>query len=183
MFDVPGWSVPSDPVSTQRQSKKRKHAASSEEQDLLRNAQVNLDKLVDSLGGSADNAGDGSSKKKKKKKINKPTSQPSHRNQRGEGLQPHGKPHGQTKASVPSAEDPSTTSDKAAWPSKKAKKKNTKRVVQPTDTPKHSAAVQDTGRLTPLQRSLRNSLDGARFRFVLEYTEIHWIDLFDDLDC
>ena len=177
LFDVPGWSVPSAPVSTQRQSKKRKHAASSEEQDLLRNAQVNLDKLIDSLGGGADDAGDGpSSKKKKKKNVNKPTSQPSRRDQRGEDLHPHGKPHSWTKASVPSAEDPSTTSNTAALPSKKARKKNAKRVVQPTDIPKHSVAVQETGSLTPLQRSLRKSLDGARFRFVLECTEIHWAD-------
>lgn len=181
LFDVPGWSMPSAPVSTQRQSKKRKHAASSEEQDLLRNAQVNLDKLIDSLGGSADDAGDGSSRKKKK--ANKHTSRPSHRDQRGEDLHPQGKPHSQAKASVHSPEDPPATSNKAALPSTKARKKNTKPVVQPKGTPEHSAISQDAGSLTPLQRSLRKSLDGARFRFVLEPMEIRWVDPSDDLDC
>lgn len=166
LFDVPGWSVPSAPVSTQ-QSKKRKRAAGSEEQELLRNAQANLDKLIDSLGGSADDAGDGSPKNKNKKKLNKPTSKPSHRDQHGEGLHAQGKPHSQAKNSAPSAVDLSTSANKAALPSKKAKKKNAKRVVQPTDTPGHSAAVRDSS-LTPLQRGLKKSLDGARFRFVLD---------------
>lgn len=166
LFDVPGWSVPSNPVSTQRQSKKRKHAASSEEQDLLRAAQVNLDKLIDSLGGNAANdAGDGSSKKKRKKKPHKPTSQPSHSDQRREDLHPPGKPRSQAKAAVPTV-DPPTTSNEAALPRKKAKTKNAKHVVQPTKISEHSAIVQDTGSLTPLQRNLRKNLDGARFRFV-----------------
>ncbi|KAF8558827.1 hypothetical protein OG21DRAFT_1454778 [Imleria badia] len=172
LFDVPGWSVPSAPVSTQRQSKKRKRAASSEEQELLRNAQANLDKLIDSLGGSND-ADDRPSKKRSKKKFNKPTSQPQppHRDQhrRGEGrdgVRPQGTPHKQTKAPVPLAVDSSTTSNKAALPSKKGKKKNAKHVVQPTDIPEPSAVVQDN--LTPLQQDLRKSLNGARFRLLNE---------------
>lgn len=173
LFDVPGWSVPSAPVSTQHQSKKRKRVAGSEEQELLRNAQANLDKLIDSLGGSADDAGDGSPKKKSKKKSNKPTPQPSYRDQHSEGLHAQGKLRSQANASVPSAVDPPTSTNKAALPSKKAKKKNTKGVVQPTDTSEHSAAVRDTGSLTPLQRGLKKSLDGARFRFVLKPFEIH----------
>ncbi|KAG6378874.1 methyltransferase-domain-containing protein [Boletus reticuloceps] len=171
LFDVPGWSVPSAPVSTQRHSKKRKRAASSEEQELLHSAQANLDKLIHSLGGSTtlnDDAGDGPSNKKKKKKPNKPTPQPSHHDQRGKvrnGPHSQGKPH---KQAVPPATDPSTASTKAALPGKKAKKKNTKHVVQPTVTPEKSTAAQDTGSLTPLQRNLKKSLDGARFRLLNE---------------
>lgn len=185
LFDVPGWSVPSAPVSTQRQSKKRKLAASSEEQELLRNAQANLDKLVDSLGGSfSDDAGDRSSKKKKKKKLNKPTqeskSQPPHRHQ---GPLPQEKPHGQPEVPTP-AVDSSTNSEKGALSSKRAKKKkHAKHVVQPTDTPEQSAVAQDTSSLTPLQQSLRKSLDGARFRFVFRFMEIQWVNLCHDLDC
>ncbi|KAH0840082.1 putative uracil phosphoribosyltransferase [Lanmaoa asiatica] len=170
LFDVPGWSVPSVPVSIQHHSKKRKRAASSEEQALLRTAQANLDKLVDSLGGSAafgKDAGDGSSKKKRKRKLNKPTSQPSHCDQRGEDLHPPGKLHRQAKALVPSV-DPPTASHKAALPRKKAKKKNAEPVVQPTNVSEHYAGVQDTDGLTPLQRSFKKTLDGARFRLLNE---------------
>ena len=186
LFDVPGWSVPSAPVSTQPQSKKRKRTVSSEEQELLRNAQANFDKLIHSLGGN-DDPNDGLPKKKGTKKFNKPTSQPSHRDQhqRGlgegrEGIRPQGNPHNQKKAPVSPAVDPSTTSNKAALSSKKGKKKNAKHVVQHTDTPKPSAVVQDS--LTPLQQNLKKSLDGARFRFVPRSMEVHWVDLYADLD-
>lgn len=168
LFNVPGWSVTSDPVSTQHHSKKRKRTASSEEQDLLRNAQANLDKLIDSLGGS-----DGSSKKKRKRKLNEPTSQPSPSDQRREVLHPPGKSHSQAKDAVPTTVDSPTTSGKATLPRKKAKTKNAKHVVQPTNTSEHSVVVQDTGGLTLLQRSLKKSLDGARFRFVLTSVETH----------
>lgn len=174
LFDVPGWSVPSAPVSTQRQSKKRKRAASSEEQDLLRTAQANLDKLIGSLGGS-DDAGGGSLKKKRKAKLDKPTSRSSHRDQRGKALHPPGKPRNQTV--------PVITSNEAALPRKNVKKKKAKQVVQPTNISEHSVAVQATAGLTSLQQSLKKSLDGARFRFVLASVEIYRIDLSDDLDC
>lgn len=141
LFDVPGWSVPSAPVSTQRQSRKRKRAASSEEQDLLRTAQANLDKLIDSLG-----TGDGGSLKKKSNKS-------SHRDQHPKAP---GKPHNQSVTPV-SVVDPPTTSSK-----KNVKKQKKKQTVQPISTSEHSAAG-----LTSLQQSFKKSLDGARFRSVL----------------
>lgn len=175
LFDVPGWSMPSDPISTQRQSKKRRRAASSEEQDLLRTAQANLDKLINSFEGSAasnDDAGDKSSKKKRNRKLNRPTSQPSHSDHRGDDLHPPVKTRRQAKNPVPLV-DPPTTSNKADLLRKKAKAKNAQREAQPTDRSEDSATVQDTGGLTPLQRNLKKSLDGARFRFVLTSVEIH----------
>ncbi|KAG9317613.1 uracil phosphoribosyltransferase-domain-containing protein [Chiua virens] len=165
LFDVPGWSVPSAPVSTQCQPKKRKRAAaSSEEQDLLRSAQVNLDKLVESLGGSAgpsNDSGDGTSNKRTKSKKS-----PSRRvnDQPQGGSRPQRRSKNKSKA-VPT--DAPSTSDKVALPKKKAKKNVEQHVAQPTNAPEPSPAA-DTPGLTLLQRNLRKSLGGARFRLLNE---------------
>lgn len=160
LFDVPGWSVPSDPVSTQRHSKKRRRAAGSEEQDLLRAAQANLDKLIDSFG--EDDAG--SSKKKTKTKPNKSASQPSRRD----------KPpsHKQTLA-------PTSDSTKA----KRVKKKNAAHAAQSTNESERPPAAHKTVGLTSLQQSLRKSLDGAHFRSVPISVGIYYIDLSSDKGC
>ena len=173
LFDVPGWSVPSAPVPDQRQSKKRKRAAIPEEQDLLRTAQANFDRLIESLGddaGPSDSTGGISLKKKTKTKHNKPQS--SHDDQRKKSLHPPGEMHDQIATSVPSV-NPPATSNKEVLPRKNAKKKNGKQGVPPTSRSEPSVAVQDTAGLTSLQQSLRKGLDGARFRFVLPSVEIH----------
>lgn len=171
LFDVPGWSVgPSAPLPVQSKKRKR-NTVNSEEQELLHNAQVNLDKLIGSLGGSADDAS--KKQKKKKTKHNKSASQPSQRDQHADrGPRSSGKARSQTK---PSPNPPTTSDKKTTPPKKKAKKKDAK---QPTaSVPEHSqAAVQDTDNLTPLQQTFKKSLDGARFRFVQTFVETRCVN-------
>jgi ribosomal RNA-processing protein 8 len=174
LFEVPGWSISSQPISTQHPSRKRKRAGS---QDLqLRSAQVNLDKLINTLGDRATHH-DGDAPKKKNKKPNQRTSQPSD-HQAGENPRAL-KKHGKAKHSVASAVQTST-SNTGASPKKNAKKKKPKAesAPQPTLFEENSrlptTARGNTG-LTALQRNMKESLDGARFRSVSQSREICYL--------
>ncbi|KAF9222074.1 hypothetical protein BS17DRAFT_796869 [Gyrodon lividus] len=172
LFEVPGWSMPSEPVSTQRPSKKRKRAGSQlEDLDQLRSAQVNFDRLINTFGdGTAPHGGDSRApKKNNNKKLNKGTSQPSSV-QAGEEPRAS-KKHGKTKHSVASAV-PTPTPNTGAFLKKNVKKKTSKTegAAQPTSFEKNSKLTTtacDSG-LTSLQRNMKESLDGARFRLINE---------------
>ncbi|KAF8843193.1 hypothetical protein BDN67DRAFT_964848 [Paxillus ammoniavirescens] len=159
LFEVPGWSISSQPISTQHSSKKRKRAGS---QDLqLRSAQVNLDKLINTLGDAP---------KKNKKKSNQRTSQPSD-HQAGENPRAL-KKHGKAKHSVASPVQTSTSNTDAS-PKKNAKKKKPKAESAPQSTLfEENSRLPNTTRgntgLTALQRNMKESLDGARFRLINE---------------
>ncbi|KIL00275.1 hypothetical protein PAXRUDRAFT_821814 [Paxillus rubicundulus Ve08.2h10] len=153
LFQVPGWSVSSQPLSTtQRSSKKRKRAGS---QDLgqLRSAQVNLDKLINTLGDRAAHH-DGDVPNKNKNKPNQRTSQPSRKNPCAS------KKHGKATNS-------------GAPPKKNANKKKTKAesTPQPASFERNSkfpTTTRGNTSLTALQRNMKESLDGARFRLINE---------------
>jgi ribosomal RNA-processing protein 8 len=154
LFDVPGWSVPTEPLSlsSSKQSKKRKRPhgtdASSEK---LESAQVNLDKLMDTLE-RAD-----------------PTKRPPKKKHKG-------------KKSTDSAEGVADNKFAAATlpkaSSKKAKLKDVKGssgepkgthttskekgIPKPHHPPKTTDSVDPN--LTTLQNRMKKKLDGARFR-------------------
>ncbi|KAF9247149.1 methyltransferase-domain-containing protein [Melanogaster broomeanus] len=168
LFEVPGWSMPSEPVSTtQRPSKKRKRAGS---QDLvqLRSAQVNIDKLINTLGRGT-SSHDDESRTLKKKKKNKTTSRPSDDQGREDPRPP--KKHGKAKPPVTSTV-PTPAPNAGTLPNKKPKKKTSKTesVPQPTLSvnSKPPSTARDTTGLTSLQRNMKKSLDGARFRLINE---------------
>lgn len=151
LFEVPGWSVPTEPasssLSSSKKSKKRKKLhdddASSEK---LESAQVNLEKLM----GVLDRANPTKRPPKKKHKGKKSADSP-------EGVADN-KP----TAATPPKEKPKDVKK----PSKKQKGTHTspkEKGVSKPHRPPEVAGSEDPG-LTTLQNRMKNKLGGARFR-------------------
>jgi ribosomal RNA-processing protein 8 len=151
LFDVPGWSVPGAPVAVPS-SKKRKRPQGL---DHIQSATVNVEKLMKRLAmeqtharTKGDNGGASADTdqhpKKKRKRIKDHKAQPSHTPARGDGKQ-------------------STPKKK-----RKDRQKNTGEKVTSSSSPAspHPPSQPSGNALTTLQRGMKQSLDGARFRYV-----------------
>ena len=139
-FDVPGWSVPGAPVAVPS-SKKRKRPQAL---DHVQSATVNVEKLMKRLATEQSHTSvtadtDQSHKKKRKRKV-----EPSHPPARGDGEQ-------------------STPKKKRKERQKKTGEKGTP-LLSPASP--HRPLQPSGNALTTLQRGMKQSLDGARFRYV-----------------
>ena len=149
LFDVPGWSVPTEPASSSpsKKSKKRKRPhdndASSEK---LESIQVNLEKLI----GALDQTGRVKRPPKKKHKGKKST----------DSLE--GVADNKPTTATPPKVSPERPKD-VRKPSKKPKGTPKEKGVS---KPHHSPKVADSEEpsLTTLQNRMKKKLDGARFR-------------------
>lgn len=158
LFEVPGWSVPTELASSSpsKKSKKRKRPhdndASSEK---LESVQVNLEKLM----GALDRA-DPVKRPKKKHKGKKSTDS-------SEGIADN-KPAAAKPPKV-SIEKPKDVRK----PSKKPKGTHTAPKEKGVSKPHHSPKVADSEdpSLTTLQNRMKKKLDGARFRWALVHIQ------------
>ncbi|KAH7887886.1 putative uracil phosphoribosyltransferase [Phlebopus sp. FC_14] len=160
LFEVPGWSMPSPPVS----AKKRKRGHSLQNSDQLRAAEANVEKLIHSLDAGK-NTPDAPNQKKKRK---------------------HDRGHSQldkdlATSSAPLVTFPSvklcrTENGGGASVNKKKRKGKPNSTVEEDRTgpslPRSKASTStqndnDSG-LTSLQKGMRVSLNGARFRWINE---------------
>lgn len=153
LFQVPGWSVPSTLVPA---SKKRKRRASHSPDDL-QSAQANLEKLVRMLG---DDTRSGDSQPSKKKASGKARS---HNNDGNRSSQA-----GKGDPSTP--KDPSRSAPIA--PKGKKNKHNESKSSSSVTTSGLSGPTWKPSRsnqgLTSMQKNMKESLDGARFRLINE---------------
>lgn len=142
LFQVPGWTVPATPVSAQTTSKKRKRRASHSPDDL-QSAQANLERLVSMLG---DTPGDSRPSKKPsvKAKFDKNNSDQV-RSQAGK-------------------KGPSTPNPPKGKKNEQKQSKGSGPVTTSGSTSKPSRTNQGDSGLTPMQKSMKESLGGARFR-------------------
>jgi ribosomal RNA-processing protein 8 len=151
LFEVPGWSVSTEPVSpsSSKKSKKRKRPHDPNASDKLESAHVNLEKLMDTL----DRVKRPPRKKHKGKKStdssggdadNKPTVITP------QEISPE-------KAQVEDAEKPSKKRKGGTHTVAKEKGKY-KAEHHPTST------VSEDASLTTLQNQMKKKLNGARFR-------------------
>jgi ribosomal RNA-processing protein 8 len=155
LFDVPGWSVPGAPVAVP--SKKRKPPQGL---DQIQAATVNVEKLMRRLATeqthdrtkgdhnelSAD--ADAPQPPKKKRRRVKDKVQQSYTPARGDGEQ--NTPRKKRKDGQKKTRDDKVTSS-------------------PSLAPSHPTAQPSGNALTNLQRGMKQSLDGARFRYVNPY--------------
>ena len=154
LFEVPGWPVPTEPVpsSSAKKPKKRKRPHDNDgSSEKLESAQVNLDKLMDTLE-RAD-----------------PVKRPPRKKYKGK------KPMGSLEEAADNK--PTTAVPPKAFP-EKAKLKDVKKPsnrpkgMQTTpkekggSKPQNSPKVADSvnSNLTTLQNQMKKKLDGARFR-------------------
>lgn len=169
LFDVPGWTLPSEPApeSQTQTSKKRKRPVS--ETSRISTAEINFDKLMGKLKGKsgAQNDAAGSSESKSKSKPvketrPKPTKAKAQEDKKKtishpKPLMPKEKPSATASASSPRPKKKVKVSHDApesAQPPAAMEVQPSEKVAAPTET------------LTSLQKSMREKLDGARFRCV-----------------
>lgn len=167
LFDIPGWSVSAPPVaeSSQQVSKKRKRPAS--DSDKLQSAEVNLEKLVKRLKGKGTDTksvgkGKGKEKADKKKEVKQAKKSKAQRAADAES---------EAKKKTISRPMPLKAIDKDSITSERpAKRQRTKlAVAEASSTPSPVKKVDggSTDGLTALQKGMKQSLDGARFRCVV----------------
>lgn len=190
LFDVPGWSVPKagpEPEPTSRSaSKKRKRASLDSSDSRIKSAEANVDKLVQKLRGPLPPTIPEESSHSPTKSGNVfKTALTKHserkNDKRAKALEEkkklisHPRP---LQSSAPSARPPrakhqrqlSDSSVKSSPPKKKLKtdhspsQKTVKFAPEPVKARESDA---DTG-LTELQKGMKQSLSGARFRLVLQ---------------
>ncbi|KAJ2914274.1 hypothetical protein MD484_g6160, partial [Candolleomyces efflorescens] len=178
LFDVPGWSVAEPTASgskSEKSSKKRKRPTSDTSSKLL-SAELNLEKLMDKLREStkpdqahkAESSGKfslGKSKKAKKQSQDKskpqqPEAPLTREISLPKPLQPAGK---QLKEKRRSFQD--------SRPEKRQKVRHSVDAPQallPPRTQSKSASPDSEANLTAMQKSMRASLEGAKFRMINE---------------
>lgn len=189
LFDVPGWKLSSDPTSLSN-TRKRKRPGSSENASLdkLQVAEVNVEKLLKTLGSGNDLPVAGSSKTEKKKiKLNDKKIWESSRKLENSGDAPD------VKGNLGSSRAKHKKSKKAeknrnSNPSvAQALPENRKDTQESGDEPPAVAARRSANnasqqvqardgahaKLTPLQSKMKQSLDGARFRYLISLHVYH----------
>lgn len=165
LFDVPGWSVPS--TSPSKSSQKRKRPIN--DGDKIQTAEVNMEKLMHKLRGDKGGA-DGNSPRpsKRHKRLGNDDADKKQ-------CSSHSRKDGGT---TERREEKRSSTSMISRPKKmKAKKDNAKSVGQTAPSPSlirtkgpASFTFQVTSSasagLTSLQKNMKHSLDGARFRWV-----------------
>jgi ribosomal RNA-processing protein 8 len=183
LFEVKDWEVPSQTTATaslSQSSRKRKRPAN--DADRVQSAQVNVEKLMRKVVKEGLEPG----KETKRKRKNKP--------QKGKGHPPGGTPHEEGTKLKPrdkkgkgkisregggesTAEESRNNGDTSSHPSKRARKKGPSDLFSAPPKPNtehapsglmHKKKVPGKARpsvgLTSMQSSMKDSLDGARFR-------------------
>lgn len=150
LFEVPGWSVSTEPVSpsSSKKSKKRKRPHDPNASEKLESAHVNLEKLMDTLDR-------GKRPPRKKHKGKKSTDSSGVADNKPNAITPQ--EISPEKAKIEDAEKPSKKQKGRTHTVAKEKGKY-KAEHHPTPT------VSEDPSLTTLQNQMKKKLDGARFR-------------------
>jgi ribosomal RNA-processing protein 8 len=195
LFQVPGWDVPSSAWVDATPAKKRKHVSDSTD-DRLQAAHINLDKLVEKLGDappppkkSKRKRDSDPSEMHKKNSTSKPVSGASHSkpddSQKSKSVRNKKKNNSnnqdQTKAATPRLAEnaPEKSPKKPGAQKKKHGKKSSDdktndqtkaspAAAGPTTSGASILATEKSQTLTPLQKTMKNNLEGARFRWINE---------------
>jgi ribosomal RNA-processing protein 8 len=191
LFDVPGWDVAADPVVESHHSSKKRKRRSVDSNDtqtnnsLMSSVDINFDKIMSRFKGAkgAESTTEQSSalspRKRKLKKEKKEKAKPGDLRTKTIShpmrLQPTGAMH---------ARKASTDSNQSLPPKKKARLSPVVE-VRGSSSPSRAEASSKTdewdhvhpeeaststapGTLTALQKSMKQKLDGARFRYVFD---------------
>lgn len=170
LFDVPGWSVPetSNTAKSDKAAKKRKRPTSDTSSKLL-SAEFNLEKLMDKLKESTKPRQPEPAQVTNSKAWEKP---PKKDKKKGKKSEQEKRPELARQISQPKPLQPKgkTPKDKGK-PAEESPSRPTKRVkiVHPVeDQSQEAKKAKEDEHLTPLQRSMKQSLDGAKFRMINE---------------
>jgi ribosomal RNA-processing protein 8 len=164
LFNVPGWSIPDVPVAVT--SKKRKRS-SKQNSDKVQSAATNMERLMEQLAASpaAENT-------RHELKEGKSGGVSADRDRPPEKKRRHVKRNKSQQSPTPAA----VREDETYRASRKDRKKDKRKersgekatvTLSPTETrpPPESRSTS----LTSLQHGMKQSLDGARFRYVIRH--------------
>jgi ribosomal RNA-processing protein 8 len=164
LFDVPGWSVPDDPVTVT--SKKRKWF--KHDSNKIRSATVNVEKVMKQLSAHLGPTAEG------------PRSQLKQDKEEGlstEGGRPPKRKHRHVEGNKSQTPTP-VVQVETHKTSKKKRKKDREREASgdkgadPQTRSSSQLVPESPSTLTSLQHDMKQSLDGARFRYVI-YTNFY----------
>jgi len=185
LFDVPGWSIPTPaPVREDSHSISKKRKRPANNSDKIKAVEVSLEKIMatlnDTLPDSRRMDGTGSTSTgskhpqgqlKSKKRKQKHDAAPIEAEEHGKHVPPVKKAKLEPKSAIPSNKSKQHAPNDAPAGKTKKKTKTSNSVDAPVAKVKISAsnAKPSTGAsLTSLQQSMKEKLDGARFRSVTE---------------
>lgn len=169
LFKVPGWTVPSEPVSAPK--KRKRPTQDHDESDLIQSAAANMEKLMKALGDGPGAPAPERTKGKRPKKQHEKPAEPA------APIKKPGKPakaKGERRPNAPSvtlASATSTTSPKKAKAGKEKNKAPRDGQSVPIQEAPVKQKVQPVPGMTAMQAKMKQSLDGARFRCVLVLLE------------
>ncbi|KAF9055073.1 hypothetical protein BDZ89DRAFT_1003711 [Hymenopellis radicata] len=150
LFEVPGWSVKADPVGESPNQASRKRKRHSEDSERTTGSEVNIDRLMNKLKRKPDKEPKACTSEKHASKKQK-----AHEDKKNSISLP--KP-------LKSAEKRSTDAQRP--PKKKTKTKHLAESKSSDESPLPSS--QEPAGLTEMQKQMRDSLNGARFRMINE---------------
>ncbi len=165
LFDIPGWSIPDEPVAVT--SKKRKRA-SKQNTDKVQSATANVEKLMMQLAASpAAESTRGELKEGRGRGVSADGDRPPEKKRRRVKRN-----QSQQQSSAPAAvqEDGSHKASRTKRRKDRRKETSGKEVIG-TSSPTESRPPPESRStsLTSLQHGMKQSLDGARFRYVIHH--------------
>ena len=159
LFDVPGWSVPDDPVAVTPQKRKR---TSKSDSNKIRSATVNVERVMEQLAARPGPAAVSPQKEDNNRGLSTGGGRPSKKKRR------HVEGNKSQQAPTPTAIQQVETH---RTPKKKRKKGGPKETsgdkTAGSQSPSSRLASEAHSTLTSLQHDMKQSLDGARFRCVI----------------
>ncbi|KAJ3517989.1 hypothetical protein NLJ89_g171 [Agrocybe chaxingu] len=168
LFQVPGWSMASAPVREEPQHASKKRKRPSADTHRLEAAEVNIDKLISKLAHPQ--PGENPANSKGKAKAQDPGRNARFRKKQKLVADSADAPEKRPSASSSEGKAPPSSPTKSKRERKKIAKSNppatevTSKRARPS-SPQQEAA---SSRLTALQKGMKESLDGARFRLINE---------------
>jgi hypothetical protein len=160
LFDVPGWSVPDEPVRVKPKKRKR---TSKQNFDKVQSATVTLERLMEQLAASpAAETTRSDPKEEKSGGVSADGDRPAKKRRRV-------KKNKSQQSPTPTAIQEDGTHEASRKKRKKDKRKESSgEKVTGTPSPlKSRPPPEPRSTLTSLQHGMKQSLDGARFRYVI----------------
>jgi len=158
LFDVPGWSVPDDPVTV---TPKKRKWSSKHDSNKIRSATVNVEKVMKQLSAHPGPTAEGPRGQLKKDKEEGPSTErpPKKKRRRVEG--------NKSQAPTPVVQVETHKTSKKKRKKDRARETSGDKGAGPQSPSSCQLAPESRSTLTSLQHDMKQSLDGARFRYVI----------------
>jgi ribosomal RNA-processing protein 8 len=164
LFDIPGWSIPDEPVAAAHKKRKR---TSKQNVDKVKSATVNVEKLIEQL--AAGPAAENTRRELKEGKSEGVSADSDHPPKRRRV-----KRNKARQSPTPSAVQEDGSHKASRKKRKKEKETSGEKVTGTPSSLESRPPPESRNKLTSLQHGMKQSLDGARFRYVIHHNFYPW---------